>query len=94
MTKFLALAKADIDEVIKINDSLVTAEVEPVYQHGYEFSGEVLIAGSVHDNADEETIAEILHGYLCCYVEDVLIRKVEIRSVRPQRVVNIYRKAG
>lgn len=94
MTKFLALAKADIDEVIKINDSLITAVVEPVYQNGYEFSGEVLITGTIHDNTDEETISEILYSYLCCYVENVKVRKIEIRGTKPQRVINIYRRAG
>jgi hypothetical protein len=91
--KFLALAKADIQERIPIKDELIDAYLDPVYENGMQFSGEVLVIGTVNDDTDEETLGAILQDYLREYVEFARVRKVSFQGEK-QREPNTYRRAG
>lgn len=91
--KFLALAKANIQERIDFDDELITAYSDAVYENGYTFSGEVLICGVVHPETDEETLGAILIDYLKDYTDFVQIIKVEFRG-EAIKVKNEYRRTG
>jgi len=92
--RFLALAKADIQERITINDDLVDAYIDPVYEHGLRFSGEIMIVGSVHDDTDEETLGAILQDYLREYVEFARVRKVTFPKEKVKELPHGYRRTG
>ena len=92
--KFLALAKADIQERIHINDELVDAYTDPVYEHGMRFSGEILIVGTINDDTDEETLGAILQDYLREYVEFARVRKVTFPKEKVKESPHGYRRAG
>lgn len=96
MTKnFLALVKTPIEERIEINDTLVNMYLDPVYENGYEFSGEVLIRGTVNDNVDDGTLAAILQDYLLHeYVDFARVVQVQFDTERPKESHGTYRKAG
>jgi hypothetical protein len=91
--KFLAFATADIQERIDIKDELLEVYIDPVYENGLQFSGEVLICGVVKDNTDEGTLGSILQEYLKEYVEFARIKKVQLRG-KPERVVLRLQKVG
>lgn len=88
--KFLALAVADIEERIDISDELLEAYIDPVYENGMQFSGQVLINGTVKDNTDEDTLAGILQDYLREYVEFAKIQKVEFRTAPIKKNHGVY----
>ena len=95
MTKnFLALAKAEIDERITIEDSLVNAYIDPVYERGYEFSGEVIIRGTINDDADEGTLSAILQDYLREYVEFARVTAVQFEVVQEKENYGRYQRTG
>ena len=94
MKKFIALAKADIQEQFNIKDELLDVRIDPVFENGMEFSGEILIAGKVYDEgADEDVLGAILQDYLREYVEFARVRNVEFRT-ETKFVSNSYRRAG
>jgi hypothetical protein len=95
--KFLALAEAEIEERIPINDDLIDAYIDPVYEHGMRFSGEVMIVGNVRDDASEDALAAILQDYLNEYVDQASVRKVEFQEEKAPDLhgrYQGYRKAG
>ena len=94
MTKrFLALAKAGIEERLTINDNLVNAVIDPVYEHGMKFTGEVIITGSVHNDTDEGTLGAVLQDYLRKYVK--FARLIHITFAKEtKREPNTYRRTG
>jgi hypothetical protein len=67
--------------------------IDPLYENGMQFSGEVLICGIVKDNTDESTLGSILWDYLKEYVEVAKIRKVQFQS-EPVHTVTKLRKVG
>jgi hypothetical protein len=91
--KFLALAKADLQERIPIKDNLIDAYIDPVYEHGMQLSGEILVVGSVYDDTDEETLGAILQDYLREYVEFARVRKVTFPKEKKESHGR-YRRTG
>lgn len=93
--KFLALAKANIQDIIPIKDDLIEARIDPVYQRGLEFTGEVLIAGTINDDKDEidtGTLSALLQDYLSEHVELSRMIKVEFVDGH-EKERNTYKKA-
>jgi hypothetical protein len=71
--------------------------IDPVYENGMQFSGEVLICGFVKNNTDEDTLGSILQEYLKEYVEFAKIRKVQFHNKESEpevRTVMKLRKVG
>jgi hypothetical protein len=93
--KFLALATCDIEnERIKIKDELVDLYIDPVYEQGYDFSGEVMLVGCIHDDADESTTSAILQDYLREHFEGAKMVKVQFDVAQEKKNYGVYRKAG
>ena len=91
--KFTALAIADIIDRVIIEDTLLSAYIDPVYENGYDLSGEVVIVGTVKDNVDENVLGVILQDYLREYAD---IAHVTVVQLAPDNVrfMDEYRKAG
>lgn len=96
MTKnFLALVKTPIEERIDINDTLVNMYLDPVYENGHEFSGEVIVRGTINDNVDDGTLAAILQDYLLHeYVDFARVIQVQFETGCAKENYGTYRKAG
>jgi len=94
MKKFLALAKADINEVLSVSDSLVDMKIDPVYENGMTFSGQVLISGTVKSDPDEGALSSLLKDYLLEYVDFAFVQKVEFRDKEEVRSYGTYRRAS
>lgn len=95
MTKnFLALVKTPIEERLEIKDTLVNMYIDPVYENGMEFSGEVLIRGTITDNVDDGTLAAIIQDYLNEYVEFSRVIQVQFNTVRAKKIHGTYRRAS
>jgi hypothetical protein len=99
MRKFLVLAVADIEETIE--DTVThkgctfTFKSDPVYENGMEFSGEVLVIGTVAGECTEKVCSSVITEYLRKYAEFVRVRKVEFRALEDtERERNEYRRVG
>lgn len=91
--RFLALAKADIQETIPVKDGIIDAYIDPVYEDGMQFAGEVLIVGTVIDDTDERTLGALLQDYLREHVEFARVRQVTFQEEKG-RERNAYRRTG
>lgn len=92
--RFHALAKANIETEFKITDNLINMKVEPVYENGLVFAGEVYVSGYFNDNVvDEETLRIIVQDYLREHIEFAIVIKVEFLTTINQRVFS-YQRTG
>jgi hypothetical protein len=93
--KFLALATVETEtDRIKIQDELVDLYIDPVYEQGYTFSGEVMLVGSIHDDADEATTSAILQDYLREHLADAKMCHVQFDTTQEKVNYGVYRRAG
>jgi len=81
MKRFLTLAVARIPEVIRVKDKLVDMTIEPVYENGKQFSGQVLLSGTITDDVDEKVMRVIMLDYLRAHAQFARIVKVEFRAL-------------
>ncbi|MFA5759098.1 MAG: hypothetical protein WC942_07075 [Clostridia bacterium] len=92
--RFHALAKVNIETEFKITDNLINMKVEPVYENGLVFAGEVYVSGYFNDNVvDEETLRIIVQDYLREYIEFAIVIKIEFFTTINQRVFS-YQRTG
>jgi hypothetical protein len=92
--KFYALLKANLPNRIDINDELITAYSDVVFENG-RFQGEILVTGVVHVETDEQTLGALVVDYLKSHTDFVVLRKVEIReAVIEKPNYGVYRKTG
>lgn len=92
--KFTALASYDIEiDRINIKDNLVDLYIDSVYEKGYRLSGEVVISGTIHDDADEVTTSAILQDYLREHLEGAKMISVQF-GFKEKINYGVYRRAG
>jgi hypothetical protein len=94
MKKFLALVVADLEKEIIIKDNVVNIKIGPVYQNGYEFSGEVIVEGTTSKQYTTTSINNLVAEYLHKHTDLIQIRKIEIRDIKEQEEHNQYRRAS
>ena len=92
--KFYALLKANLPNRIDINDELMTAYSDIVFENG-KFCGEILVTGLLHVETDEQTLGALVVDYLKSHTNFVVLRKVEIREqVTEKPSHGVYRRTG
>ena len=92
--RFILFARANLEKEFIIKDELVDAKVGPVYETGMEFSGEVLVTGTVAIECATGELSNLIVGYLRKHTDLVVVRKVEFRDGEIAEECNEYRRAS
>lgn len=104
---FLALAKVNYEKSFTIKDekNTITARVEPVYEDGFTFSGELGIVGSSTQRINNKTLKALLLSCIKDHLSSsaknkstknipgVHIIKIDIREPKKTNVINLKRSA-
>lgn len=80
MKRFVALFKANIQETIEVNNSVFRARIEPVFENGFKFSGDVFMSGLVNEDSDEEFVLNMCTEHIKNIEEFVVPVKLEFRE--------------
>lgn len=78
--RFLSLFVARLEKVFRIDNDVMEVKVEPVYENGMKFSGQVFVSGHLLVDLSEEEVIEVVSKYLRKHVDFVKPVTLEFRD--------------